>query len=317
MHIPDGILSPPVAVGAAVAAAVGFSRAVRGAGRSSGERPTVLMGVTAAFIFAAQMVNFPVGPGVSGHLLGGVLAAVVLGPWAGAVVVGAVLIVQCLLFADGGLTALGANFLNMGVIGAIGGYAIYAPLRRAIGGRSGVLLGAMVAAWLGAILSAGAFAVELALSGRWQDFPRILAWMVIVHAAIGVGDAIITGLVVRLVLLARPDLIYQPDAPPSRVGHYAQVALVGLAASVAVAMILGPLAWEAPDGLEFVGARLGFLPETEGGMPAPFPDYQVSSLAAHVALATAVAGLIGTVVVFALGVALSRAFPRKVAQHEL
>ena len=98
------------------------------------------MGMMAAFVFAAQMVNFPVGPGVSGHLLGGVLAAVVLGPWAGAVVIAAVLLVQCFLFGDGGLTALGANFVNMGLIGSVGGYAIYAPIRRAIGGRSGVIL---------------------------------------------------------------------------------------------------------------------------------------------------------------------------------
>ena len=126
------------------------------------KRTTVLMGIMAAFVFAAQMVKFPVAPGVAGHLLGGVLAAVMLGPWAGAGVIGAVLIVQCLLFGDGGLTALGANFVNLGLIGSVGGYAIYAPLRRGLGGRTGVLLGAMAAAWFSVLLSAGALAVELA-----------------------------------------------------------------------------------------------------------------------------------------------------------
>ena len=320
MHIPDAVLSPPVAVGAGVVAAVGFRTALARAGRSAGDRATVLMGVTAAFLFAAQMVNFPVGPGVSGHLLGGVLAAAVLGPWAGATVVGAVLIVQCLLFGDGGVTALGANFLNMGLIGAVGGYAIYAPIRRAIGGKTGILLGAMIAAWLSAILTAGAFAAELALSGRAADFPRILAWMTLVHAVIGVGEAIITGLVLRFVLLARPDLIYEPekDARPSRVQRAGQVAAVGLAVALGVAVVLGPLAWDAPDGLEYVGQRLGFLPEAAPAvLSAPIPDYAMPGLTAHIGLATAVAGLVGTLVVFVMGLALARVFAPKVALDEL
>ena len=121
----------------ALVGAAGCSFAVRKLEHELGERTTVLMGTMAAFVFAAQMVNFPVGSGVSGHLLGGVLASVLLGPWAGAVVIAAVLIVQCFLFGDGGLTALGANFVNMGLIGAVGGYAIYAPIRRMIGGQKG------------------------------------------------------------------------------------------------------------------------------------------------------------------------------------
>ena len=137
--------------------------------RQLGERTTVLMGTMSAFVFAAQMVNFPVGPGVSGHLLGGVLASVLLGPWAGAVVIAAVLLVQCFLFGDGGVTALGANFVNMGLIGAVGGYAIYAPIRRMIGGQKGVLIAAMAAAWFSVILASGAFAIELGASGHWAE----------------------------------------------------------------------------------------------------------------------------------------------------
>ncbi len=141
MHIPDAVLAPQVVAATGVVGAAGFGLGLRRLKSELGERTTVLMGIMSAFVFAAQMVNFPVGPGVSGHLLGGVLAAVMLGPWAGAGVIGAVLIVQCLLFGDGGLTALGANFVNMGLIGSVGGYAIYAPIRRAIGGRRGVLSG--------------------------------------------------------------------------------------------------------------------------------------------------------------------------------
>ncbi len=207
MHIPDALLDPKVAAITGMVGAAGLFYALRKLERQLGERTTVLMGTMSAFVFAGQMVNFPVGPGVTGHLLGGVLSAVLLGPWAGAVVIAAVLIVQCFLFNDGGLTALGANFVNMGLIGAVGGYAIYAPIRRAIGGQKGILIAAMVAAWFSVLLASGAFALEMAPSGRGEDFLRILTWMALVHAVIGVGEALITGLVVRFVLLRRPDLL--------------------------------------------------------------------------------------------------------------
>src|SRR5262245_9782220 len=176
MHIPDAVLEPRVVATTGVLGAAGLAYCLRQADKQLRDRTTPYMGILAAFIFAAQMVNFPVGPGVSGHLLGGVLAAVALGPWAGAVVIGAVLIVQCFLFGDGGLTALGANFLNMGIIGSVGGYAIYDPIRRAIGGLRGVLLGAMIAAWFAVLLASGAFAVELAFSSGWSHFFQTLSW---------------------------------------------------------------------------------------------------------------------------------------------
>src|SRR5262249_3909211 len=177
-----------VAVTNAVGAA-GLLYAVRKLERRLGERTTVLMGTMSAFVFAAQMVNFPVWFGVSGHLLGGVLSAVLLGPWAGAVVVAAVLIVQCFLFNDGGVTALGANFINMGLIGSVGGYAIYAPVRRAIAGPKGTLIAAMVAAWFSVLLASGAFAVELAVSGRRGDFLQGLSWRGLGPFVIGLRGA--------------------------------------------------------------------------------------------------------------------------------
>jgi cobalt/nickel transport system permease protein len=295
-----------MATGALGLGAFGYS--LKRLERRLGERAVVLVGVTSAFVFAAQMVNFPVGPGVSGHLLGGVLAAVLLGPWAGAAVIGTVLIVQALLFGDGGVTALGANFLNMGVVGSVGGYAIYAPIRRGIGDRRGVVVGAMIAAWFAVILASGAFALELGASGRPAAFWPILGWMALVHVAIGVGEALITGLVVRFVLLARPDLI--PDAEtvglsrPERIG---QVGVAGLGIAVAVAIFLAPFASPAPDGLEWVGGRLGFLSD---GMPAVvsglIPDYSVPGIG-PAWLAKAVAGLVGTLVVFGAGLSLTRA----------
>ncbi len=315
MHIPNAVLDPAVAAATGVVGATGLAFGLRTLERRFGERTTVLMGTMAAFVFAAQMVNFPLGPlGVSGHLMGGVLASVMLGPWAGAVVIAAVLIVQCLLFGDGGLTALGANFLNMGLIGAVGGYAMYAPIRRAVGGGRGVILGAMVAAWFSVLLASAAFAIELGFSGRRADFPRVLAWMTLVHSAIGLGEAVITGMVVRFVLLTRPDLVYEPEPAPgsNAAGRWFAVAAGGLAAALAVAAFLGPLASEYPDGLEYVGRTLGFLGGAEPAppLPAPIPDYELPGVGSA-GLATALAGLIGTFVVFGVGLGLGAAFVKK------
>jgi cobalt/nickel transport system permease protein len=317
MHIPNAVLDPRVAAATGAIGAAGLAFGLRALKTRLGERTPVLMGTMAAFVFAAQMVNFPLGPlAASGHLLGGVLAAVMLGPWAGAVVIAAVLIVQCLLFGDGGLTALGANFVNMGLIGSVIGYAIYAPIRQAIGGRAGVLIGAMVAAWFSVILAAGAFSVELAASGRRDDFLRVLSWMTLVHAGIGAGEAIITGLVLRFILSTRPDLIYDPqavandiDAPPPRawLGGSFQVAVAGLAVALAVGIFLAPFASEHPDGLEFVGEATGFLKdEAPATIPPLIPDYQFPGLD-KVSLrgATAAAGVVGTLVVFGVAVGLA------------
>lgn len=314
MHIPDAVLDPRVAAVAGVVAVAGLGTGLKKLEESLRDRTTVLMGTMAAFVFAAQMVNFPLGPlPISGHLLGGVLSAVLLGPWAGAVVIGAVLIVQCLLFGDGGLTALGANFVNMGLIGAIGGYAVYAPIRRALGGPRGVLIGAMVAAWFSVLLAAGAFAIELA-AGR-PEFWTVLAWMGLVHAAIGVGEALITGLVLRFLLLTRPDLVFEGTAGlETRSARWGQRAVAGLAVALAIAVFAAPFASDHPDGLEWVGGRLGFLKAATSTSPAPLADYQVPSLAQHVKLATALAGLAGTVIVFTLGLTLARTFTRGVPE---
>ncbi len=315
MHIPDAVLAPSMAAVTSVGGAAGFSYALRKLEKQSGEKTVVLMGIMSAFLFAAQMVNFPVFPGASGHLLGGLLASVLLGPWAGACVVGAVLIVQCLLFGDGGVTALGANFLNMGLIGAVGGYAIYAPIRRAIGGRAGILIGAMVAAWLSVILAAGAFAVELAMGGR-GSFLTVLGWMTLVHAAIGLGEALITGVVVRFVLLTRPDFLYEPEGMASRGARWSQAAVAGLAIALAVAVFLAPFASTEQDGLEKVGGWLGFLrDESPAMLTGVFPDYEWNVLGSpSLGVATACAGAVGTLIVFAVGLGLARIFARGAAK---
>jgi cobalt/nickel transport system permease protein len=313
MHIPDGVLSTPTTVVADVLAFGGLALFVSKLRKREGEKTVILMGTMAAFVFAAQMVNFTLVPfPISGHLLGGVLSSVMLGPWAGPLVISLVLIVQCFLAADGGLLALGANFLNMGVIGGMVGYAIYVPIRRAIGGRTGILLGAMAAAWFSVILAAAAFSLEFAASGNMGMFLTTLGWMVLVHAGIGLGEAIITGLVVRFVLVVRPDLIYDPDteavAGPTR--KRIQVVLGGLAIAAAIAVFLAPLASSYDDGLEYVGGKLHFIGENEAGpvVRAPLPDYEMPGLEHAKGLATAAAGLVGTLVVFGSGLGLARVF---------
>ncbi len=239
-----------------------------------------------------------------------------LGPWAGAVVIAAVLLVQCFLFADGGVTALGANFVNMGLIGAVGGYAIYTPIRRAIGGQKGVLIAAMAAAWFSVLLASGACAVELAASGHGGDFLRLLAWMALVHAVIGLGEALITGAAVRFLLVRRPDLFEESDHAalrPSAGTSWCQAILGGLGVALAVAIFLAPFAYDQPDGLEFVGKKLDVLAESEGPpkIPAPIPDYKLPIAGAdQVKLATAAAGVVGTLVVFGVALGMARILPR-------
>lgn len=312
MHIPESLLDLKVAAGSAVIAAGGLAYGLRRLRDGPRDRTTVLMGSMAAFVFAAQMVTFPLfGLPAAGHLMGGVLAAVLLGPWAGSTVIAAVLLVQCFLFGDGGFTALGANFINMGLIGSAGGYAIYAPIRRAIGGRRGVLIGSMAAAWFSVILASGAFAIELAGSRRGFAFLDVLGWMTLVHAAIGMGEALITGMVVRFLLLTRPDLLDGPmPVDESAASRWGGFALGGLGISVAVAIFLAPLASEGPDGLQYVGGPgvLKFLPPEEEAPPAPIPNYAMPGLARYKAAATAAAGAVGTLVVFGFGQVLSRAF---------
>ncbi len=207
MHIPDGFLSSEVALACAVPAAAAVAYGVRRAGVDLDERRVPLLGVTAAFVFAAQMLNFPVAGGTSGHFLGAALAAILLGPWLACLVMAVVLFTQAFVFADGGITALGANVLNMGVVGAlvVGGLMVAA---RSLAGRSRGALLAIAAggAWLAVMAGAGATAVELAVSGT-VPLGTVLPAMLGVHALIGVGEAVVTVAAVSAVLTTRPDLI--------------------------------------------------------------------------------------------------------------
>lgn len=207
MHIPDGFLTAKVWIPAWLIAIGGLSLCLKRLALVLKDRIVPLMGVTSAFIFAAQLVNFPVLGGTSGHLLGGVLAAVLLGPWGGALVIAVVLTAQCLIFQDGGLSALGANILNMSFIATSGGYFVYWLFRRISKGNKGIMPAVACASWLSVVMSAIACAVELAISGT-SPMEIVLPAMAGIHSIIGIGEAIITSLVISFILKVRPDLIY-------------------------------------------------------------------------------------------------------------
>jgi cobalt/nickel transport system permease protein len=207
LHAPDGFLSPAVAgVMWLLTVAVLFV-AVRRTNRTLDEKAVPLLGVMAAFIFAAQMFNFQVIGGTSGHLLGGVLAAVLLGPWAGTLVMTCVVATQAIVFQDGGLVVLGANIFNMGVIGTLGGFGVYLALARLLGGEQRARIPAsMIAAWVAVVAGAALMAVQLAVSGT-SPIEIALPAMVGVHVLIGIGEALITGAALTFIALTRADLL--------------------------------------------------------------------------------------------------------------
>jgi cobalt/nickel transport system permease protein len=209
VHIPDGFLNAPVSVATGVVAFGGLAYCVRRAQVELDDKLAPMAGLTAAFIFAVQMLNFPVGLGTSGHLLGGALAAILVGPAAGAMCLAVVLLVQA-LFADGGLTALGSNITLMGLLTAFAGYGLFRLFLSALPKRDGSLVvSAGLAAGLSVPLSAAGFVLLFALGGN-ADLPlgSVLAAMVGVHVVIGVGEGLITALTIGAVLKTRPDLVY-------------------------------------------------------------------------------------------------------------
>jgi cobalt/nickel transport system permease protein len=207
MHIPDGFLDPGVAAATAIVSAAAVGYALRRADRELDDERVPLLGVTAAFVFAVQMLNFPVAGGTSGHLLGAGLAAILLGPWLACLVMAVVLTAQALVFADGGISALGANVLNMGVIGALTvGYLMVWARHLIPRTRAGFLAVVAGGAWLAVMAGAAATALELAVSGT-VPLGTVLPAMLGVHGLIGVGEAVITVAAVSAVLATRPDLV--------------------------------------------------------------------------------------------------------------
>jgi len=300
MHIPDGFLSVAVSLFFWLVAIAMVGLALRRAGQELGERQAPLMGVLAACIFAAQMLNFPVAAGTSGHLLGAALATILLGPWTGTLVLTAVITLQAVLFQDGGLLALGANIFNMAVVGVWVAYATYQTVRRLAGERPwGIFLGGAIAAWLSIVIAALSCSLQLAISGT-SPAQLVIPAMGGVHMLIGVGEALITLGALTLVWTARRDLLSgEAPQPAGRRAVYVGGLIIALLLAV-----LSPLASTYPDGLEWVAEQQGFL---EAAQEPPFqiiPDYVFPGIPDQ-ALATIVAGIVGTVLVFGVSLAIA------------
>ena len=302
LHIPDGFLSFIVSAVCWAISAMILSVAISRTNKSLGEKQVPLMGVMAAFIFAAQMINFPVAGGTSGHLLGGALAAIVLGPWAAMVVMTAVIAVQSLLFQDGGLLVMGANILNMGLITSVIGYGLY----RVVFGRSRrvKLVVAGFAAWLSVMAGALATALQLWLSGT-SNLQTVTLAMLGVHAVIGIGEALITVAALTFILQTRPGLMGE-ESTAARGGR--GWALAGVVLSLVV-VLLSPLASINPDGLNRVAMDLGFIQSAQSGS-GPFAGYTVPFLESASASRIA-AGGIGVLTVLMIAIVTGRSLQKK------
>jgi cobalt/nickel transport system permease protein len=304
MHIPDGFLSVVVSLCLWVVSIIAIGYSLKRVNADLGERQVPLMGVLAATIFAGQMLNFSVAGGTSGHLVGAAIATILLGPWAGILIMTCVVGIQALIFQDGGLLALGANIFNMGIIGVAVSYTVYRTVQKLSGGRRwGIFAGGFAAAWLSIEIAALACALELAFSGTSPANIAIPA-MGGIHALIGIGEGLITIGALAFILATRPDLL--KISQERQVGGKFVWAL-GLIIALALA-VASPLASSHPDGLEWVAEQNGFLNAAKNPFYNLIPDYTFPGIS-NAAIATILAGILGTLIV--LGAALAIAYLRR------
>lgn len=308
LHIPDGFLSAPVSVVGWILAFLLVGIALRQSRTPLEDRRIPLVGVMAAFIFAAQTINFPVTGGTSGHLLGGALVAIMLGPWTAILVMTAVVVLQALLFQDGGLLVMGWNIFNMAVLTTAAGAVIFGTSRRILGdSRLALILGGALAAWISVELAALATAVQLAASGT-VSFDLALLALTSVHALIGVGEAVITVAALLLIWRVRPDLFsYKTSTRGLSTSRAVMTALV-LSSILAVAL-LSLFASDLPDGLERAAVDLGFVTKVTDPLISIFPGYVIPFLENQL-LAALLAVFAGTLIVFGLVLILGRLFIR-------
>jgi len=301
MHVPDGFLNGAVSAGTAVASAGGIAAALRQTRAHLAGKRLPLAGLMAAGIFVLQMLNFPVVAGTSGHLLGGALAAIVLGPWMGLLVVSVVVMVQALVFADGGLTAMGTNVLLIAIIPALVGWGLFRLMRSFTpANRTWVLVSTFTAALLSVPASAMGFVLLYALGGQGgAPLGALTVAMLGVHVLIGIGEAAITTAVVGGLLAYRPDLIAgADDLGTDRSSTRSEKVAVGAGLVVAVLLlVVAPFASANPDGLESVAAELGFegVAVDSALADSVAADYTIEALG-DTGLSVALAGLLGIVV---------------------
>ncbi len=301
LHVPDGFLNIPISGLCWVVTLIVLYFAVKQAQLDFDERLVPLAGIMAAFIFAGQMLNFPVAGGTSGHLIGATLAFVVLGPWVGVLAMTAVISLQALIFQDGGLVVMGANILIMGIVPGFVGYGVFQMVKNQ--SRTVQLGATAVAAWFSVIIAALITALLLGFSGTTSLSVAIPA-MLGVHALIGLGEALITVAALSFIMQTRPQLL--TDSAPAGSGKWIVAGII----LALVVVFFAPLASGSPDGLEWVAARAGFM---ETAVDAPFqllPDYTIPALG-ETGLSTVVAGVVGVLVVAVVTVGLGRVLRRQ------
>lgn len=283
MHIPDSMLQGSVCPATAAVSVIGIAAASYYG--MKGDKPTATrFAAITALIFAGQMMNFPIMDGTSGHLLGGVLAASLLGIPFGVLSVALVVIIQSLFFSDGGVTVLGANLLNMAIIGAGVGGMLRSKLMNKWQTPNGGIMATAMAAWLSVILASFAVSVELAMDGQ-IGFSSVIASMVSTHMLIGIGEAVIT--------VGACLLVPSTSASKKTYGYFA----IPAAAAMVTALLLSPFASGFPDGLEWVAAKYQFLHESAPALVGPLPDYSVPFISNNM-LSTGLSGLIGVIISF-------------------
>ena len=305
MHIPDGFLDTKTILATSALSAVGVAMAWRRVKSEVPPQRVPLLGVAAAFVFAAQMLNFPVAGGTSGHLIGATLVSILLGPGAATIVIASVLLVQSFLFADGGILALGANIFNMALLGVISGYALYRLLRRILPGEWGNIAAVAIAAWASVLVSSVSCAGELAWSGtvQWHmAFPAMAG----IHALIGVGEAAITCMVLGAIKVARPDIL-KPATTAGASRTAGDMVVYGVVAAIGLVLFVSPFASEWPDGLEMVASKLGFSQKALHtlSVPQPLAGYSFPGVGSA-AVSTIAAGTLGVAAVLLLLLVLAR-----------
>jgi len=293
MHIPNGMLSGAICPVTVAVSTLGIIGATLASIWAKVKPAAVRFGAVTALIFAAQMMNFPIQDGTSGHLIGGVLASALLGTPLGILSMAIVVTIQCLVFSDGGFIVLGANILNMALIGAgLGGVLRSIFLKNIPSGSIKNVLGLAGVAWLSVIAAALACSIELSIAGT-VPFSTVAGTMLKAHALIGIGEGLITAVV--CFVLAQEMV---------RTSNRWSVALP-LAASGIIATMLSPFASGFPDGLEWVAGKYQFLHEASPTFVSPLPDYSVSFFS-NEAVSTGLAGFIGVVVTFLIASSMAK-----------
>jgi len=301
MHIPDGFLSLPISVVSWAITLVLLYFAVRNAQQVLDERLVPLAGIMAAFIFAGQMLNFPVAGGTSGHFIGATLAAIVLGPWVGLLAMTAVISLQALLFQDGGLVVMGANILIMGIVPTFVGYGLYQLLRGRAKGLE--LAGTAVSAWISIEIAALITALLISFSGTSTIGVAVPA-MLGIHALIGIGEALITVAALSFIRRTRPQILSKESAVGS--GRWV---VAGLVIALAVTLF-APLASASPDGLEWVAGQHGFLQTAKDAPYQILQGYTIPFLG-NSNLSTIIAGAVGVLLVMGITYLLGRLLQRR------